>query len=266
MDFETTLSGTVSSEDLPSRSAYYLSLASLQLDLLQKHGFNALLPDALKLLNHHCFAWFQADESVYLVHKMGHYHCSRILDNQTPHSVLCGLLGLVSGLYTSVFVERIVDPAPSAAEPAPSADSAPPAASPAAAPPAPNPAPSAEPAPSADPAPSFDSFLGATLNLVSMGLGMPANPDPVPPAASEADTPQPSGEAAHQLLTADDKTCADALIRGLTPSVRKTFVAAFRTAFSIPKEVTKISECITHTGHLEFINRFANEAEGWPAP
>jgi hypothetical protein len=220
MDFETTLSGTVSSEDLPSRSAYYLSLASLQLDLLQKHGFNALLPDALKLLNHHCFAWFQADESVYLVHKMGHYHCSRILDNQTLDGVLCGLLGLVSEFDASVFVEWVVDPAPSA-DPA---------------------HPAAEPVPDPD-------------------------PDPVPPAASEADTPQPSGgEAAHQLLTADDKTVADALIRGLTPSVRKTFVAAFRTAFSIPKEVTKISECITHTGHLEFINRFANEAEGWPAP
>jgi hypothetical protein len=67
-------------------------------------------------------------------------------------------------------------------------------------------------------------------------------------------------------LTADDKTLADALIRGLTPSARKTFVAAFRAAFSIPKEVTKISECITHSGHLEFINRFVNEAEGVAMP
>ncbi len=67
-------------------------------------------------------------------------------------------------------------------------------------------------------------------------------------------------------MTADDKTLADALIRGLTPLARKTFVAAFRTAYGIPKEVTKISECITHSGHLEFINLFVNEAEGVAMP
>lgn len=63
-------------------------------------------------------------------------------------------------------------------------------------------------------------------------------------------------------LTAQQNEAALAMIKQMDPAARKAFQIAFRNAFDLDRNVTRITPHITQLRHLEFIDRFSVEAAG----
>ena len=56
------------------------------------------------------------------------------------------------------------------------------------------------------------------------------------------------------------------MVKAMTVDQRRVFVAAYREAFAISKEVKQITGTIREAQHLHFIDRFTTEAAGGVAP
>jgi hypothetical protein len=69
-----------------------------------------------------------------------------------------------------------------------------------------------------------------------------------------------------RLLTAEEINAAVGMVKVMAPPQRKSFTVAFRCAFEVPDNVTRIASEITQVRHLEFIDRFTVEAAGGIAP
>ncbi len=98
-----------------------------------------------------------------------------------------------------------------------------------------------------------------------------AVPDQAPAEAStdEADlmgpdspVDLPAADPGTAVLTPEQHSTALAMIKQMEAPARKAFQIAFRNAFDLDRNVTRITPHITQLRHLEFIDRFTIEAAG----
>jgi hypothetical protein len=107
--------------------------------------------------------------------------------------------------------------------------------------------------------------LGSTVT-VSVGV---ADQTPAPVAAGQPDligpdspVELPTAAPGLAVLTPEQHETALAMIKQMEPAARKAFQIAFRNAFDLDRNVTRITPHITQLRHLEFIDRFTVEAAG----
>ncbi len=107
------------------------------------------------------------------------------------------------------------------------------------------------------------------LNRAGAALDEVPDQQPAPVAADEPDLigPEspvdlPSADAGAAVLTPVQHEAALAMIKQMEPAARKAFQIAFRNAFDLDRNVTRITPHITQLRHLEFIDRFTIEAAG----
>lgn len=107
----------VHNAELSARAAYYDALSSLQAELLDNHGSDATLLDALRLMPQHGFAWYSVDDQIVLAHCKGHQvvdmRCSEGQCNALPF-----LLGLPSCLALDIDAKPTTSPASAVTSPA----------------------------------------------------------------------------------------------------------------------------------------------------
>ncbi|MEB3275387.1 MAG: hypothetical protein VKM92_00315 [Cyanobacteriota bacterium] len=132
------------------------------------------------------------------------------------------------------------------------------------------------------------ALLAGLLGIPVCSDGQASEPEPVaaPVAAPAEPTPEPiaavTSEAADEPdlmgpdspadipgdhpslvpLTAQQTESALLMIKQMEPAARKAFQIAFRNAFDLDRNVTRIAPHITQLRHLEFIDRFTVEAAG----
>lgn len=95
----------------------------------------------------------------------------------------------------------------------------------------------------------------------------PAAAEPVPaeePDLMGPDSPAdiPGDDPSLTPLTTQQCEAALLMIKQMDPASRKAFQIAFRNAFDLDRNVTRIAPHITQLRHLEFIDRFSVEAAG----
>lgn len=72
----------------------------------------------------------------------------------------------------------------------------------------------------------------------------------------------PAANPGTAVLTPEQHSTALAMIKQMEAPARKAFQIAFRNAFDLDRNVTRITPHITQVRHLEFIDRFTIEAAG----
>ena len=132
----------------------------------------------------------------------------------------------------------------------------------------------------ASPALLLASLLGIPVDSISQNPEPDPNrastvsdevPDqpPAPVAADEPDLIGPDSpveiqaiDSGNAVLTPEQHCAALAMIKQMDTAARKAFQIAFRNAFDLDRNVTRITPHITQLRHLEFIDRFTIEAAG----